>query len=147
MVNYVEIDNIGTRVLTITDSIVEHRIPINTQIIKITKPDGIAEYALDQLPLQLDIDALGGRIKIQDRKGQLLYSRKTLVQQPQPPILSDVSAALPLKDPNQDHSNLPSPALTPTTAAPLGFAQAGSQLTPTNTSEYLTRREKRKATD
>ena len=133
--------------LTITDSIVEHRIPISTQIIKITQPDGIAEYTLDQLPLQLNTDALGGRIKIQDTKGQLLYSRKILVQQPQLPLFSDASAALPLKDPGQDHSNLPSLALTPTTATPLGSAQAGSQHISTNVPEHLIRREKRKATD
>ncbi|KAG8532494.1 uncharacterized protein KY384_002371 [Bacidia gigantensis] len=76
MLHTVEIDRVGRRLLTITDQDVEHRVPLDSRILKIDGPQGISEYNVNDLPLKIDIGSLRGPLRIEDQNDQLIYECK-----------------------------------------------------------------------
>ena len=80
MARIITVDCIGSNVLSITNDYATHSVPLKSQVIHISKQSGETKYRLNQLPLNYEVDTLGGRLKIHDGKGHLIYCWQSLEQ-------------------------------------------------------------------
>ena len=76
----IRIDSIGHSVLTITDDHAVHSVPLTSQTLRISGPDGEIQYKLNQLPVTYDVGSLQGRLNILDSKDRLVYCWRSLDQ-------------------------------------------------------------------